>query len=375
MQAMERPVEEKRGIKRPIEQCGEEEIELPETASEKIEKVEPIGSVPLELLYLPLEIIREIIKALTVAKGATEMNSLYKAAENIRNTFLSNKSLKELINDERVTDFLIKYLAEHYTGNNLVQAAIALATDAASKWLSAHYDDEEVMADAFIQLMIASGNNQIGIVRLLLHYIPYGHPLVNKAAAPLITATTSNYRDIVRLLIAAGVNVNLKDNTGSSALLCAVQNNHKELVDILLAAGADVDAQDKSNTNSLMVAAQAAYEQIFDKLLAAHAAVDVPDDNEEVVLHYAIIGQNANIVKKLLKIPNIDIDPRDAERKTPLMLAAERNFEIVKLLVENGADVNAIDEDGYSVFSYAEHSNHPDKIKVINFLGSVSNFV
>ena len=62
LQAMERPVEEKRGIKRPIEQCGEEEIELPETASEKIEKVEPIGSVRLNYYICRLKSYVKLLK-------------------------------------------------------------------------------------------------------------------------------------------------------------------------------------------------------------------------------------------------------------------------------------------------------------------------
>ena len=40
-----------------------------------------------------------------------------------------------MMDDPKVTDILIRSLANKYAGKNRVIAAIALATDAASKWI------------------------------------------------------------------------------------------------------------------------------------------------------------------------------------------------------------------------------------------------
>lgn len=52
----------------------------------------------------------------------------------------------------------------------------------------------------------------------------------------------------------------------------------------------------------------------------------------------------------------MDIDARDDDRSTALMIAAERDdLDMVRLLVERGADVNAANVDGYTALMYAAY--------------------
>lgn len=82
-----------------------------------------------------------------------------------------------------------------------------------------------------------------------------------------------------------------------------------------------------------------------------------PDEKGNTPLHRAILKKNEKGVRELLNIdstlsflkPKSDINAKNKEGNTPLHLAVMNNCPgIVKLLVENGADLEAINDDGKS---------------------------
>ena len=64
--------------------------------------------------------------------------------------------------------------------------------------------------------------------------------------------------------------------------------------------------------------------------------------------------KNGN-VKEVTRMAKLNLDERDAFKKTPLMCAADQgNFEIVKVIAEAGADINARDKCGFTVIEQLE---------------------
>lgn len=50
----------------------------------------------------------------------------------------------------------------------------------------------------------------------------------------------------------------------------------------------------------------------------------------------------------------MEIDPRDEDHRTPLMIAVQQHsLKIIKLLLDSGADINAVDNQGYTPFILA----------------------
>ena len=72
------------------------------------------------------------------------------------------------------------------------------------------------------------------------------------------------------------------------------------------------------------------------------------------LLHYAVSDDDIELVKILLQDKYVDVNAEDWSGETPICRAIRhRNFDIVKLLVENGADVNIVSDKLTSPLYYA----------------------
>jgi ankyrin repeat protein len=89
-------------------------------------------------------------------------------------------------------------------------------------------------------------------------------------------------------------------------------------------------------------------------------------------IHWAVISNNYEIVELLIKA-NADINARDRDQLTPLILATNNgNYEITKLLIQNGANVNVRDRMNSSSLHYACLRSHFDIAHYLIINGSSS---
>ena len=107
--------------------------------------------------------------------------------------------------------------------------------------------------------------------------------------------------------------------------------------------------EDKGNT-ALHIAARKNQVQIAQMLLAKGASVRIPNARGRTPIHEAAALGNKSVMEVLLshvKASPLDRDvdvmeTTDAAGMTPLMLAAEENhFEVGRVLLKEGANVNA----------------------------------
>ncbi len=208
--------------------------------------------------------------------------------------------------------------------------------------------------------------------------------------SPIHTAAQKGDVDAVRRLIADRVSIDAKDYYGKTPLHVAAENGHAEVAALLIEAGVDIDAKTKVIWNvvhaytPLMLAARRGRRSVVELLITAGAdedarshgigeynwtafflAVDsghtgiaelfvargtnietTPDtpfgDNTgETVLFQAARKEHEAMVEFLLS-KGANVNAVDTDASTPLHLAAiSGNFDIVQLLLKNGADVNA----------------------------------
>ena len=110
----------------------------------------------------------------------------------------------------------------------------------------------------------------------------------------------------------------------------------------LLAAGADVKAINAYGVNAMQLAADASNTELIRLLLKAGADPNSPNPDGETALHLVARAGNLAAANLLLKA-GATVDAKEGfGGQTPLMWAAARRHpEMVELLADQGADVNA----------------------------------
>ncbi len=129
---------------------------------------------------------------------------------------------------------------------------------------------------------------------------------------------------------------------GSTPLEWAVFKGDIAQTQKLLAAGADVKATNAYGVNAMQLAADASNTELIRVLLRAGADANSPNQDGETALHLVARAGNVEAARLLLR-SGAEVDPRESfGGQTPLMwAAARRHAEMVELLADKGADVNA----------------------------------
>lgn len=162
--------------------------------------------------------------------------------------------------------------------------------------------------------------------------------------------------------------VNKLDNLGNTALIGAAQSGHPVICRYLIEAGARTDGVNKEGTNALMAACHGGHLGVVELLAPDKESVRSVDLEGNTPLHYLVTnnseerGDQTKIADYLLKL-EADIDARNKDGRTPLMLAVLNNdVEMVRHLMQKGANVNIADKDGNTALLYACLLNNKDMI-------------
>ena len=127
--------------------------------------------------------------------------------------------------------------------------------------------------------------------------------------------------EICELFFKAGMDINERDSAGTPFLCAAARNGKKDMVQWLLEKGADIDA----------ISRDRGYSAVMDAVWKS---------NKEIVELLVNKGANLNFVSR--------------DGQTALILATgSGNFDICRILAENGADPTIKDRMGMSSIDYA----------------------
>ncbi len=165
----------------------------------------------------------------------------------------------------------------------------------------------------------------------------------------LVTAAGSGHDACVKVLLSHGAAVNQATTSGGvTPLLAAATKGRKKCVSALIDAGADVNAVDHRGFTPLLRAANVASEACVIALAEAGADANiVTNDCKHTALMLMVSTGMTNGVRALIKA-GADVNLTLREEAAPLLHAidakakTEDNIaDIVKLLIESGAKVNA----------------------------------
>ena len=149
---------------------------------------------------------------------------------------------------------------------------------------------------------------------------------------PLLLTALNGHMEVAELLIANGANLEGTDKFGNTPLHYAAHHGSKEIVILLITNSADVNAKDKGGESPLNMAAN---KETAD-LLRKHGG-------KYGTFIAAVAGGDINAVKMFLDA-GTDVNEKVQHGWTPLHeTAVFGHAKVAKLLIANGADVNAWD--------------------------------
>ncbi|MBA3954880.1 ankyrin repeat domain-containing protein [Candidatus Dependentiae bacterium] len=192
---------------------------------------------------------------------------------------------------------------------------------------------------------------------------------INKSAQELIRAIKAGNVQEVEALCGNTRIINLrysyKDDMadGITALHIAVLFGHTEIVELLIKAGANVTVLTKNNKNIFFYAVPQDNKEILELLLRAHERANSKIGYNEFTLRWAIESNYKTIVELLLEA-HVEFQATDGI--TALHLAASNDrCEIMEMLIEAGADVNAEDQKSITPLMLAAEDGHKNAVQIL----------
>ena len=170
------------------------------------------------------------------------------------------------------------------------------------------------------------------------------------------------YRDdleMTNLLIRAGANVNAVSDYGVTPLSLACTNRNPAMIDSLLKAGANPNAAQSTGVTALMTCARTGNIDAVKLILAREPHVNAKETQlGQTALLWAVAEKHPDVVRALIE-HGADIQIRTKNGFTPLLFAAQQgDIESARILLEAGANVNEAMPDGMTPLLVASGRGH-----------------
>ncbi|KAG8652085.1 hypothetical protein MANES_06G050400v8 [Manihot esculenta] len=167
---------------------------------------------------------------------------------------------------------------------------------------------------------------------------------------------------LLHQLLKRGLDPNESDNNGRSALHIAASKGSENCVLLLLDYGADPNCKDSDGNVPVWEAMLGGHEAVAKLLIENGASINFGD-----VGHFACTAaeQNSlNLLKEIVRYGGDVTSPRKSGTTALHVAVCEDNTEIVRFLLEQGADIDKPDIHGWTPRDLADQQGH-EEIKFI----------
>lgn len=158
---------------------------------------------------------------------------------------------------------------------------------------------------------------------------------------------------------------------GKTPLIIAVGNSYIDTAKILIENGANINAVDIEGWSALSYAVNNGDIEIAKLLLENKAKIK---DELLIAIKSPIVESRINMMKLLID-NKANINYTDENGFNPLNIAIESgDMELTKFLITNGANVNSLMQDGVSLIGYAIAQNNMDLLQILIENGANVNY-
>ncbi len=192
----------------------------------------------------------------------------------------------------------------------------------------------------------------------------------------LIQAAERGDTATVLQLLATGAQINSRDQRGRTAVMAATHGNQVATVQALIAAGADINIQDNRLDNPFLYAGAEGLLDILKLTIAAGANTKLTNRYGGTALIPAAERGHVEVVTELLMRTDVDMNHVNNLGWTALLEAiilgdgGPRRTEVVRLLIQAGADVNLADSQGVTPLAHAQQRGYTEMIKLLQNAGA-----
>ncbi|KAG9190339.1 hypothetical protein G6011_08427 [Alternaria panax] len=160
------------------------------------------------------------------------------------------------------------------------------------------------------------------------------------------------------LLKQPDIDVNLQDTKGRSPLQWAANNGQGEVIDVLVRDAYNVDKQskDKGGRSAFSLVCGGCHTDCVRALIKYRCGdVNEEDVSDCTPLAWALDRRSPSTVEALLAGRELKLNHQDQDKRTALIWAANYGyFEVMEMLLQQGADPHIADADGRTALDHAE---------------------
>lgn len=169
-------------------------------------------------------------------------------------------------------------------------------------------------------------------------------------------AITNSDENTVKYLIENGANINYKNYNGTTILYDAVLSLNPKLVNYFLRKNANIN--------------EAGISDIYGNIITAAAGSKFNNPSEKFPVDLELLekssADSAEIIDTIIGKVDKKLINDSLKDKTPLIIAVGNSYlETAKKLIENGANVNKYDSEGWSALTYAVNNGDIEIAKIL----------
>ena len=197
----------------------------------------------------------------------------------------------------------------------------------------------------------AISNDDVDQLRSLLSINAQTSSLLETAApngkTALMVASKKGNITLVKELLSSGASVNTVTQTGGNAFMFAVLGNHIDIAKWLATQKAHISAAGSNGWSAVTIAAAMGHTEVLRWLTTLDSPIDVPDVYRFTPLMRAADNGHVEAVKLLLETKAVDVNAGDEWENTALhFVMANKNIDVLELLLQQGADIDKANRDG-----------------------------